>query len=472
MKAFDHFKYYFSIKEQINSTTEDYNVITYCNDENGNKCTYNSSEWYISHFFYFHYVVPFGYNFLLFQSKKMQNPIDNELNKILHICKIYENESRELFDEMCHKLRLKIDESTIKKVIPCNPYTLKIFISEYDFVRNNIDDFIINTSAIITHVMYEADTSASYKYLNFYFDATLKAIRKLSIPSNQISQIMYQIKHKVDVYCERLKIKDNIIPDESENQISDNGKFQLSWKYVTFTNGYIYLYHPLHQNSPYPLKYKMENSIGAFNSIQSYFINRLPPISVQAKNGRIIKVLNIEDVEFCIQKLTAKYKNRNNRPISRIPKHKIEKMTQEQITNHIHTYKSKYLDWLCSKQLPNYQIYYCLEIKSNVNQQEKDEDAFIFTIKETNQMITLVYENVLESRSSIVFKIRKNRLPNVIQEIHHFFSSNSFNKRELIMQGNVSNEFLFSSNTYWRIMHTNFNSWKSKIEETYNPFIV
>lgn len=52
-------------------------------------------------------------------------------------------------------------------------------------------------------------------------------------------------------------------------------------------------------------------------------------------------------------------------------------MTQEQITNHIHTYKSKYLDWLCSKQLPNYQIYYCLEIKSNVNQQEKDEDAFI-----------------------------------------------------------------------------------------------
>lgn len=51
-------------------------------------------------------------------------------------------------------------------------------------------------------------------------------------------------------------------------------------------------------------------------------------------------------------------------------------------------------------------------------------------------------------------------------------SSNSFNKRELIMQGNVSNELLFSSNTYWRIMHTNFNSWKSKIEETYNPFIV
>jgi len=280
---------------------------------------------------------------------------------------------------------------------------------------------------------------------------------------------MYQIKHKVDIYCEQLKIKDNIVPDE--NKISNNGKFELSWKYVTFANGYIYLYHPLHQNSSHPLKYKMENSISAFNNIQSYFINRLTPISVQAKNGRIIKVLNIEDVEFCIQKLTAKYKNRNNRVISRIPKQKIEKLTQEQITNHIHTYKSKYLDWLCSKQLPNYQIYYCLEIKSNVNQQEKDEDAFIFTIQETKQMVTLVYENVLESRSSIVFKIRKNRLPNVIQEIHHFFSSNSLNKRELIMQGNVSNELLFSLNTYWRIMHTNFNSWKSKIEETYNPFI-
>lgn len=469
MKSFDHFKHYLLLKEQINSTIKSDDV-TFCDCENENKFTYSLSEWHIAQLFYFHYVVPFGYNFLLFQSKKMQNPIDNELNKILRICKIYENDSRELFDKMCYRLRLKIHDSIIKKVIPCNPYTLKKFISEYDFVRNTIDDFIIHTSAIITHVMYEADTSASYKYLNFYFDATLKAIRKLSIPSNQISQIMYQIKHKVDIYCEQLKIKDNIIPDE--NKISNNGKFELSWKYVTFTNGYIYLYHPLHQNSLYPLKYKMKNSISAFNNIQSYFINRLTPISVQAKNGRIIKVLNIEDVEFCIQKLTEKYKNRNNRPISRIPKHKIEKMTKEQITNHIHTYKSKYLDWLCSKQLPNYQIYYCLEIKSNVNQQEKDEDAFIFIIKETGQMVTLVYENTLESRSSIVFKIRKNRLQNVIQEIHHFFSSNSLNKRELIMQGNVNNEFLFSSNTYWRIMHTNFNSWKSKIEETYNPFIV
>lgn len=469
MKSFDHFKHYLLLKEQINSTIKSDDV-TFCDYENGNKCTYSLSEWHIAKRFYFHYVVPFGYNFLLFQSKKMQNPIENELNKVLHICKIYENESRELFDEMCYSLRLNIYENTIKKVIPCNPYTLKKFISEYDFIGNTINDFIIHTSVIITFVMYEADTLASYKYLNFYYDATLKTIRQLSISPIQISQIMYQIKHKVDIYCEQLKIKDNIVPDE--NKISNNGKFELSWKYVTFANGYIYLYHPLHQNSSHPLKYKMENSIGAFNSIQSYFINRLPPISVQAKNGRIIKVLNIEDVKFCIQKLTAKYKNRNNRPISRIPKHKIEKMTQEQITNHIHTYKSKYLDWLCSKQLPNYQIYYCLEIKSNVNQQEKDEDAFIFTIKETNQMITLVYENVLESRSSIVFKIRKNRLPNVIQEIHHFFSSNSFNKRELIMQGNVSNELLFSSNTYWRIMHTNFNSWKSKIEETYNPFIV
>ena len=70
----------------------------------------------------------------------------------------------------------------------------------------------------------------------------------------------------------------------------------------------------------------MENSIGAFNSIQSYFINRLPPISVQAKNGRIIKVLNIEDVEFAF-KTYCKYKI-GTTAISRIPKHKIEKMTK------------------------------------------------------------------------------------------------------------------------------------------------
>lgn len=418
MKSFDHFKHYLLLKEQINSTIKSDDV-TFCDYENGNKCTYSLSEWHIAQRFYFHYVVPFGYNFLLFQSKKMQNPIENELNKILYICKIYENESRKLFDEMCYSLRLNIYENTIKKVIPCNPYTLKKFISEYNFIGNTINDFITHISVIITFVMYEADTLASYKYLYFYYDATLKTIRQLSISPIQISQIMYQIKHKVDIYCEQLKIRDNIVPDE--NKISNNGKFELSWKYVTFANGYIYLYHPLHQNSSHPLKYKMENSISAFNNIQSYFINRLTPISVQAKNGRIIKVLNIEDVEFCIQKLTAKYKNRNNRVISRIPKQKIEKLTQEQITNHIHTYKSKYLDWLCSKQLPNYQIYYCLEIKSNVNQQEKDEDAFIFTIKETNQMVTLVYENVLESRSSIVFKIRKNRLPNVIQKFITFF---------------------------------------------------
>ena len=84
-------------------------------------------------------------------------------------------------------------------------------------------------------------------------------------------------------------------------------------------------------------------------------------------------------------------------------------------------------------------------------------------------MITLVYENVLESRSSIVFKIRKNRLPNVIQEIHHFFSSNSFNKRELIMQGNVSNELSFFHQILTGELCTLTQFLEIKIEETYNP---
>lgn len=471
MKNFDHFKYYFYIKEQFNLTIKHNDGISWTDYENGNKCTYTLLEWHVATRFYFHYIVPFGYDFLLFQSKKMQHPIDNELNKILRICKIYENESRELFDETCYRLKLKVHENITKKVIPCNPYTLKIFISEYDFIRNSIEDFVIHTSAIIAHVMYEADVFASYKYLNIYYDAALKAIRQLSFSSIQISQIMCQIKHKVDVYCEQLKIKDNIMPDE--NKISDNGKFKLSWKYVTFTNGYIYLYHPLHPNSSHPFKYKMKDSIGAFNSIQSYFINRLSPISVQAKNGQITKVLNIEDVEFCIQKLVQKYKNRNKVVTPKAKaKGEIKKMTQEQITNHIHTYKSKYLDWLCSKQLSNYKIYYCLEVRSNANQQEKDEDAFIFTIKETPQTLILIYENSLESRSSIIFKIKKYKYLDVIQDIHHFFSSNAVNKRELIIQGNISDVPLFTRNTYWRIMHTNFKSWKSKVEGTYNPFIV
>ena len=107
MKSFDHFKHYLLLKEQINSTIKSDDV-TFCDYENGNKCTYSLSEWHIAKRFYFHYVVPFGYNFLLFQSKKMQNPIENELNKVLHICKIYENKSRELFDEMCYGLRLNI----------------------------------------------------------------------------------------------------------------------------------------------------------------------------------------------------------------------------------------------------------------------------------------------------------------------------------------------------------------------------
>lgn len=125
-------------------------------------------------------------------------------------------------------------------------------------------------------------------------------------------------------------------------------------------------------------------------------------------------------------------------------------------------YKSKYLDWLCSQQSDRYPIYYSIEVRTNSDLVNTNEDAFIFILKTGMTQITIIYENTNDSCSTLVFKVEKSKLNDAIKEIHELLVSDTVNKREQIANGQL-NYPLFTSNKFWRVLHTDFENWKEKI---------
>ena len=82
-------------------------------------------------------------------------------------------------------------------------------------------------------------------------------------------------------------------------------------------------------------------------------------------------------------------------------------MDDESLREYIHQQKSTYLDWLCEHQLDKFNIYYLEEFRMKSSNVDEYEDSFLFTIKESDNFVTMVYENALDARSSILFRISK-----------------------------------------------------------------
>ena len=79
------------------------------------------------------------------------------------------------------------------------------------------------------------------------------------------------------------------------------GNFFLRWDKVDFYNGFYTVQHPDVPSNKAPL-YRIEdsNSRKAFNDISGLFMKKLPPLWVQSKNGRIVKILNKANLSQCI----------------------------------------------------------------------------------------------------------------------------------------------------------------------------
>ena len=245
------------------------------------------------------------------------------------------------------------------------------------------------------------------------------------------------------------------------------GSFFLRWDKVDFFNGFYTVKHPDVPSKKAPI-YRIEdsNSRKAFNGISSLFMKKLPPLRVQSKNGRIVKILNKANLSQCISIMEHKVSapsivsKKATDHAMLVEKKEISKTEAQNICKGL---KSRYLDYLCAKQLDGYKVVCCIEHRVNSNGAISCEYSFIFTIKETAKKIFLAYENSSESRCTYLLPVAQYSWNKSIEKIYDFFASNEVNKRQLMASRLVDLQ-LPGNYEYQRILHSDYLSWVDKIK--------
>ena len=259
--------------------------------------------------------------------------------------------------------------------------------------------------------------------------------------------------------------RSNKILCNKENPLT--GEFYLPWSRVEFYNGFYLLTHP---NVPSNIKqfHRIDDKHSrlAFNDIKRYFLERLPPIRVEAKNGKIVKVIN----EVCLSECTIIMEHEVNAKIEKkvsIDKEKVEKkiLTKDEAKSMILSkdFKSQYLDNLCTQQIENYKVICCIEHRINANGSIHDEYSFIFTIKESKKNLYLAYENANNSRCTYILPVRNGTWEESIDNIYNFFASNEVNKRQQMAAGKIDLK-LAGNYDYKRVYHKDYSSWYYTIQ--------
>lgn len=236
----------------------------------------------------------------------------------------------------------------------------------------------------------------------------------------------------------------------------------FSWDDISFRNGYIEI-----SDKDHVQKYRHEISASkeAYNAIKKYFIIKYEELEIRIVKGkfvfndeaRFVKLLSsikagnvssyVPDLELSPKSTLLTYFNR---------------LSKADVKKYILLLKHKYLSYLCVKHKDKYRIQYTIEKRVNL-ENEALENAFVFTVSESNNFIVLVYENTEDDRSSIVFYVRRDEYNLAIDSICGYFSSWKYNKRETLATYDVKfkNSGIIKFN---RIYHNDYNQWKKSID--------
>lgn len=244
------------------------------------------------------------------------------------------------------------------------------------------------------------------------------------------------------------------------------GCFFLCWDKVNFFDGFYTIKHPdVPLNKARIFRIEDPNSRKSFNDISSLFMKKLPPLRVQAKNGHIVKVINNANLSQCISIMEHKVAAPNVLRKNVIDQAKVEKneISKVEAKNICKELKSRYLDYLCAKQLDGYKVICCIEHRVNSTVAVSCEYSFIFTIKETQSKIFLAYENTSESRCTYLLSVSRYSWRESIEKIYHFFASNEVNKRQLIASKSVDLQ-LPGNYEIKRLFHSDYLAWVDKVK--------
>lgn len=274
-------------------------------------------------------------------------------------------------------------------------------------------------------------------------------------------------------YLTPIKVTNNYGVETAQSQREDNkaytSRMQIPWDYVDFRLGYVLVSNP-YSPTAIGIKLKVEYSRTEYNMLKPLF----------KESGKVLFCLftsdflsfSIENIDI-VKELVTNFEKRTEKPtISRTSKPKqgdlgLRKpisIQPSQIRQILGGKSSIYIDRLAALHNTNHTVFFCLETKQSSNSESRPEKAFIFTIAKHHEQAFVVYENTLESRSTIVFSINACRFMRAIHEIHKFFASDMENKREALQRGEVR----FKSDIikcYYRVVHNTFQQWKDDIDD-------
>ncbi len=242
----------------------------------------------------------------------------------------------------------------------------------------------------------------------------------------------------------------------------DNGVIQIAWNEVIFHNGYVLISHPKHRDHQ-PYRIDNPSSKEDYNNTPETILKKLIPIIVVSKSGTIIEIVNLPQINACIEILAnpteiPSLKKKIRQTIS------IEEKDRNEVERIIKDKDSKYLEYLCSNHISDYSIYCSTENRVNNTSQSSLEIGFIFTVAKSSDEIVTVYENTQPDRSTIVFEIEKESYDDAISMIHQYFASPEVNKRRQLQTMDID----FSPSgiiSYTRLNHSGFEDWVSRIKK-------
>ena len=432
----------------------------------------------------YHFYSRFDRDYLI----EKANEITSHKFKILVLDIIYSFEKYEqyIFYEFMDfvyetNFRLKEPFDSKKFDVPCNIYSICRYVTEWTN-KQNANEFAKKLALLMSFLIRErydeGDLEENKWIKNFVSSIVTHIIENVEIRNKTtvFNSLCIQLSILNNGDYEELAISLNqFIKKQSKElfYIPDDGLIAIPWTCVFFLNGAILLSHP---NYPLgsvkaPFRLEVQDAKKVFNKIKTIFVKSLPEIRVQAKGGRIISVIDIPNIEACIQVLDHHIRDVSEHDVFSNMKERLkcQDYSEGDVLQYISSLKSEYLNFLAEIHLNNYRITYSIELRQNNNDLSIEEDSFIFILKETTNSLIILFENALSSRSSILFHVSKDFLEESVKQISNFFSSITINKREKIMSKSI--DFSIEGiQMYDRIIHDDFNSWKASINFLLNKW--
>lgn len=511
MVQFDNFEWLKSCSQVKQGANPDER--TFLRNENGSISIGITEELIIKHF-YSRYLKPFGEDFVKSQIWHLDRVAKNwALFCIDRAPIMIEGEN----DDFCESLERICDKIGISYTLVKNVYdSHKPFITNYDYYKfayDNIATSNIHYFYILLLILmeddYPCDRSQFFQkdYLSCTEKDTCKMVEKCrlgnicrlrenllgknydfkkeffdfqkELTESFIHFAPRQIKekslaalydafdqiNKTNLFKDKLSLSfDRILYGEG---VPLTGSFYLRWDKVSFYDGFYLIEHPsinIYSNKYKPLKINDSHSKKIFNDISGLFLKRLPPLYVEAVKGQIVKVYNRANLEECVSVMEYKVTVPNNvrKKLSECPKIKKKEISSSEASKLCKDFKSRFLDYLCKKQLDAYKVICCVENRVNSNLTIANEYSFIFTIKETKSLLYLAFENTADSRCTYVFPILRNSWKESIETLYAFFASSEVNKRQALSQ-RLIDLHLPGRYEYLRVLHTDYLKWVERI---------